>query len=187
MRLIDLVRALDDAGIDAIDVDRRQSTLDDVFLTLTTSATNPAGRPDMTATLTPTAEPAVHLAARVRHGSLVSESLVFARRHVEHIRQLPEKLLDVTLQPLMFVLLFTYVFGGAIVVHGGNYREYLIGGILIQSLAFGLVGPGDVDRHRPHRGRHRPLPFAAGAALGVPRRPLRRRSSAAWRWRPCCS
>ena len=44
-RLIDLVRALDDAGIDAVDVDRRQSTLDDVFLTLTTSATNPAGSP----------------------------------------------------------------------------------------------------------------------------------------------
>ena len=44
-RLIDLVRALDDAGIDAVDVDRRQPTLDDVFLTLTTSATNAAGSP----------------------------------------------------------------------------------------------------------------------------------------------
>ena len=84
--------------------------------------------------------------------------MVFARRRVEHIRQLPEKLLDVTLQPLMFVLLFTYVFGGAIGVEGGNYREYLIGGILIQTLAFGMVGPamsiatdlteGVVDRFR---------------------------------------
>ena len=44
-RLIDLVRALDDAGIDAVDVDRRQSTLDDVFLTLTTATTSPAGSP----------------------------------------------------------------------------------------------------------------------------------------------
>ena len=44
-RLIDLVRALDDAGVDAIDVDRRQSTLDDVFLTLTASAPDPAGSP----------------------------------------------------------------------------------------------------------------------------------------------
>ena len=84
--------------------------------------------------------------------------MVFARRHVEHIRQIPEKLLDVTLQPLMFVLLFAYVFGGAIGVEGGNYREYLIGGILIQSLAFGMVGPamsiatdlteGVIDRFR---------------------------------------
>ena len=111
--------------------------------------------------------------------------MVFARRRVEHIRQLPEKLLDVTLQPLMFVLLFTYVFGGAIGVEGGNYREYLIGGILIQTLAFGMVGPGDVDRHRPHRGRGRPVPVAAGAAHVLPRRALRSPSSAAWRWRPC--
>ena len=44
-RLIDLVRALDDAGIDAVDVDRRQSTLDDVFLTLTASTTKPARSP----------------------------------------------------------------------------------------------------------------------------------------------
>jgi ABC-2 type transport system permease protein len=70
------------------------------------------------------------------------DSLVFARRNIEHIRQIPEKLLDVTAQPLMFVLLFAYVFGGAINVKGGNYREYLIGGILIQSLTFGMVGPG---------------------------------------------
>jgi ABC-2 type transport system permease protein len=87
-----------------------------------------------------------------------SDSLVFARRNIEHIRQIPEKLLDVTAQPLMFVLLFAYVFGGAIAVQGGNYREYLIGGILIQSLTFGLVGPatsiatdlteGVIDRFR---------------------------------------
>ena len=40
--------------------------------------------------------------------------MVFARRNIEHIRQIPEKLLDVTLQPMMFVLLFAFVFGGAI-------------------------------------------------------------------------
>jgi ABC-2 type transport system permease protein len=72
----------------------------------------------------------------------VNDSLVFARRNVEHIRQIPEKLLDVTLQPIMFVLLFAFVFGGAIHVAGGSYREYLIGGILVQSVAFGLMGPG---------------------------------------------
>jgi ABC transporter DrrB family efflux protein len=67
---------------------------------------------------------------------------VYARRNLQHIRQIPEKLLDVTIQPLMFVLLFAFVFGGAIAVDGGNYREYLIGGILVQSLAFGMMGPG---------------------------------------------
>jgi ABC transporter DrrB family efflux protein len=89
---------------------------------------------------------------------LVSDSLVFAGRNIQHIRQIPEKLLDVTLQPLMFVLLFAYVFGGAIAVAGGSYREYVISGILIQSLAFGLTGPatsiatdlteGVIDRFR---------------------------------------
>jgi ABC-2 type transport system permease protein len=72
---------------------------------------------------------------------LWSDTLVFTGRNLQHIRQVPEKLLDVTLQPLMFVLLFAYVFGGAISA-GGNYREYLIGGILIQSLTFGMMGPG---------------------------------------------
>ena len=69
-----------------------------------------------------------------------SDTLVYAGRNIEHIRQIPEKLLDVTIQPLMFVLLFAYVFGGAIHV-GGNYREYIIAGILIQSLSFGMTGP----------------------------------------------
>lgn len=89
---------------------------------------------------------------------LLREALVFARRRAAHIRQVPEKLFDVTIQPLMFVLLFAYVFGGAIGVDGGSYREYLVGGILIQSLAFGLAGPaasiatdmteGVIDRFR---------------------------------------
>ncbi len=87
-----------------------------------------------------------------------SDTLVFAWRNVEHIRQIPEKLLDVTLQPLMFVMLFAYVFGGAIAVRGGSYREYIVAGILMQSLAFGLTGPataiatdlteGVIDRFR---------------------------------------
>jgi ABC transporter DrrB family efflux protein len=90
---------------------------------------------------------------------LLRDSMVYAGRNIEHIKQIPEKLLDVTLQPLMFVLLFAFVFGGAIAVGGGsNYREYIIGGILMQSLAFGLTGPataiatdlteGVVDRFR---------------------------------------
>jgi ABC transporter DrrB family efflux protein len=91
-------------------------------------------------------------------GDLLRDTLVFAGRHVQHIRQIPEKLLDVTLQPLMFVLLFAYVFGGAIDIPGGDYREYVIAGILVQSLAFGLAGPatsiatdlteGVIDRFR---------------------------------------
>lgn len=73
---------------------------------------------------------------------LASDSLALAGRNLQHVRQIPEKLLDVTLQPIMFVLLFAFVFGNVIAVPGGDYREYLIGGILVQSLAFGMMGPG---------------------------------------------
>ena len=80
------------------------------------------------------------LAVRTRW--LVSDSLALAGRNLEHVRQIPEKLLDVTLQPIMFVLLFAFVFGGVIDVPGGDYKAYLIGGILVQTLAFGMMGPG---------------------------------------------
>ncbi|MBS1862784.1 MAG: ABC transporter permease [Actinobacteria bacterium] len=74
---------------------------------------------------------------------LATDAWVLARRQFAHIRQIPEKLFDVTLQPIMFVLLFAYVFGGVIhVPGGGDYHEYLIGGILVQTLVFGLMGPG---------------------------------------------
>ena len=46
--------------------------------------------------------------------TLLTDSTIFTRRNLEHIRQVPEKLTNVTIQPLMFVLLFAYVFGGAI-------------------------------------------------------------------------
>jgi ABC-2 type transport system permease protein len=96
-----------------------------------------------------------------------SDTLVFTGRHLQHIRQIPEKLLDVTVQPLMFVLLFAYVFGGAIDV-GGSYREYLIGGILVQSIAFGMVGPATsiaTDRTEGVIDRFRSLPAARSAYL----------------------
>jgi ABC transporter DrrB family efflux protein len=82
-------------------------------------------------------------AGPARLGWLAADAWVLAKRQFAHIRQIPEKLLDVTLQPLMFVLLFAYVFGGVIhVPGGGDYHEYLIGGILVQTLAFGMMGPG---------------------------------------------
>jgi len=90
--------------------------------------------------------------------SLLTDATILARRNLEHIRQVPEKLTNVTVQPLMFVLLFAYVFGGAIRVKDGGYAEYLMAGILIQTLAFAVMGPatsvandfqeGVIDRFR---------------------------------------
>lgn len=99
---------------------------------------------------------------------LLDDSLTLARRRFAHIRQIPEKLFDVTLQPLMFVLLFTYVFGGVIAVPDGDYRDYLIGGILVQTLAFGMMGPGismATDLGEGILDRFRSLPMSRPAFL----------------------
>jgi ABC-2 type transport system permease protein len=99
---------------------------------------------------------------------LLDDSIVLARRQLAHIRQIPEKLLDVTLQPLMFVLLFAFVFGGVIHVPGGSYKEYLIGGILVQTLAFGTMGPGTsmaTDLGEGILDRFRSLPMSRPAFL----------------------
>jgi len=98
----------------------------------------------------------------------LADSLVLARRNLEHIRQIPEKLMDVTLQPLMFVLLFGYVFGGVIAVPGGHYREYLIGGVLVQTIAFGMIGPATAlatDLTEGVVDRFRSLPIAPSSFL----------------------
>jgi ABC-2 type transport system permease protein len=106
------------------------------------------------------------VAVHLRWG--LSDSLVLARRNLAHVRQIPEKLLDVTIQPLMFVLLFAYVFGSAIHVPGGDYREYLLGGILVQTLTFGIVGPATsiaTDLNEGIVDRLRSLPMARSAFL----------------------
>jgi ABC transporter DrrB family efflux protein len=86
--------------------------------------------------------PSISPAAVQRARWFISDTIALAGRNLQHVRQIPEKLLDVTLQPIMFVLLFAFVFGNVIDVPGGDYRSYLIGGILVQSLAFGMMGPG---------------------------------------------
>ena len=106
------------------------------------------------------------LHARLRW--FVSDTLAIARRSAAHIRQTPEKLLDVTAQPLMFVLLFAFVFGGAIHIADGGYREYLIGGILVQTIFFGMMGPAisiATDLKEGVLERFRTLPMARSAYL----------------------
>jgi ABC-2 type transport system permease protein len=102
-----------------------------------------------------------------RLGWQLRDSLVLARRNLAHVRQIPEKLIDVTLQPLMFVLLFAYVFGGVIHVPGG-FHQYLFGGVAVQTLAFGMMGPGvaiATDLREGVVDRFRSLPIARSAYL----------------------
>jgi ABC transporter DrrB family efflux protein len=74
-------------------------------------------------------------------GSFLSDTWVIARRGLVHMRRQPEALSDATIQPVMFVLLFAFVFGGAIAVPGGgSYKEFLMGGIFAQTIVFGCFG-----------------------------------------------
>ena len=95
---------------------------------------------------------------------------VIARRGLIHMKRQPEALSDATIQPIMFVLLFAYVFGGAIDVPGeGNYREFLMGGIFAQTIVFSAFGVAMAlanDRKNQAVDRFRALPIARGAVLG---------------------
>ena len=74
--------------------------------------------------------------------SYVRDTLLLTGRSLRAIPRVPERLLDVTIQPIIFILLFLYVFGSAIHVSGVTYKNYLFPGIIGQSLAFGVIGAG---------------------------------------------
>jgi ABC transporter DrrB family efflux protein len=74
--------------------------------------------------------------AQIERRSVLQQSLTVVWRNLIHIRRMPEMLLDVTIQPVMFVLLFAYVFGGSISVAGSSYREFLLPGIMAQTMIF---------------------------------------------------
>jgi ABC-2 type transport system permease protein len=101
---------------------------------------------------------------------LLHDVWVIARRGLVHMKRQPEQLSDATIQSIMFVLLFAYVFGGAIdVPGGGNYREFLMGGIMAQTIvftAFGVAMSLANDRKNQAVDRFRSLPIAKGAVLG---------------------
>ncbi|MCU1356152.1 MAG: transporter permease [Acidimicrobiales bacterium] len=95
---------------------------------------------------------------------------VIARRGLIHMKRQPEALTDATIQPIMFVVMFGYVFGGAIEPPGGgNYREFLMGGIIAQTIVFSAFGVAlglANDRKNQAVDRFRSLPIARGAVLG---------------------
>jgi ABC-2 type transport system permease protein len=72
----------------------------------------------------------------------VQETALLTGRSLRAIPRVPERLLDVTIQPIMFILLFLYVFGSAIHIHGISYKQYLFPGVIGQSLAFGVISAG---------------------------------------------
>ncbi|NNL12076.1 MAG: ABC transporter permease [Acidimicrobiia bacterium] len=93
---------------------------------------------------------------------------VVAKRNVIKIKRVPEVLVFVVISPIMFVLLFAYVFGNSIDIPGGSYREFLIGGIFAQTVIFGatFTGAGIADdMQKGIISRFRSLPMSRSAVL----------------------
>jgi len=98
----------------------------------------------------------------------VTDTLVLAKRSLLRIRRQPDLLVGFTVQPVMFVLLFVYVFGGAIETPGLEYVDFLIPGIIVQSMVFGgfvtALGLAD-DLKKGLMDRFRSLPMSRSAVL----------------------
>jgi ABC transporter DrrB family efflux protein len=102
----------------------------------------------------------------------VRDSLVVARRNLIRMLRIPEVVIFGLVQPIMFVVLFSYVFGGSMNVGGstdpGLYREFLMAGIFAQTVTFATAGAGAGIADDMHKGlidRFRSLPMARGAVL----------------------
>ena len=100
--------------------------------------------------------------------SAVSMALAFAWRGMLKVKHVPEQLVDVTITPVMFVLMFTYLFGGAVAGSTDDYLEYILPGILVMSVLFTTVYSGialNTDLTKGVVDRFRSLPVWKPAPL----------------------
>jgi len=189
----DAASALRKAEIAVSDLGLRRPTLDDVFLQLTgappsengagAKAATGDGQPDRTglrvrAARAPAAlRPVARRPSRWRRVSPrelradITDARVVSGRNLRHFVRQPDLLVFSTIQPIMFVLLFTYVFGGAIshsLPPGVSYIDYLLPGILVQSVTFRAsmtaIGLSD-DLKLGVIDRFRSMPMARSAVL----------------------
>ncbi len=124
-------------------------------------------------TTTTTADPpAAPAPSEVRASSphVLADTLVIARRHLIALSRQPQLLVFVVVQPMMFVLLFRFVFGGAIRTPPGfTYVDYLMPGIVTQTVAFGATGTAVAMADDIQKGiidRFRALPMSRSAVIG---------------------
>ena len=114
--------------------------------------------------MTTVAAPARPTTVPVNRGHAVGDAITMAWRNLLNLRRTPELVVFATIQPIIFILLFAYVFGSAITVPGGgNYRAFLMPGIFAQTMAFACgitaVGVAD-DMTKGIIDRFRSLPMA---------------------------
>ncbi|WP_371546297.1 ABC transporter permease [Streptomyces sp. NBC_00554] len=105
-------------------------------------------------------------------GQSIRDSLVIAKRNLIRMSRIPEMVIFGLIQPIMFVVLFSYVFGGSMQIGGStsstDYRNFLMAGIFAQTVTFATAGAGAGIADDMHKGlidRFRSLPMARGAVL----------------------
>src|ERR687892_1375797 len=101
-------------------------------------------------------------------GNALTNALIIARRNLLHIKASPEQLVDMTIQPLMFLVLFVFVFGGAIAGSSRDYVQFFLPGILVQGTAFTPITTAlglNKDFHQGIIDRFRSLPIARSAVI----------------------
>ena len=182
----DAASALRHAGIGVSDLGLRRPTLDDVFLQLTGKPSEDGAAPaasvsaDGARAATGPQSAAGHRARRFRAlrrpsllgiRSAVTDAGVVTGRNLRHFIRQPELLVFSTIQPIMFVLLFDFVFAGAVrgsLPGGFSYVDFLLPGIFVQSVAFRAtqtaVGLSE-DLERGVVDRFRSMPMARSAVL----------------------
>jgi ABC transporter DrrB family efflux protein len=125
----------------------------------------------VTATQLTPADIAVDSASPERRSAVswaIRDSLSIAKRNLISITRQPQLIVFSTIQPVIFVLMFTYVFGGAIHVKGHSYVDYLMPGIFCQTVVFGAINTGiglSDDLQKGLIERFRSLPMARSAVL----------------------
>ncbi len=172
------------AQIGVSDIGLRRPTLDDVFLQLTGASPSEDGEPSPRTRRRPLPrQPAPGVQAPRRPllrlrlprpqaaRSAVTDTAVVTGRNLRHFIRQPDLLVFSTIQPVLFVLLFVYVFGGAIgrsLPHGVTYVDFLLPGVFVQSVTFGAsqtaVGLKE-DLTRGVIDRFRSMPMARSAVL----------------------
>ena len=98
----------------------------------------------------------------------LADGAIVAKRNLIKVRRVPELLVFTTLQPIMFILLFGFVFGSAITIPGIDYKEYLIAGIFAQTVVFGATFTGAGIADDMQKGiidRFRSLPMSRSSVL----------------------
>jgi ABC-2 type transport system permease protein/oleandomycin transport system permease protein len=118
-----------------------------------------------------TLAPGPHSIQPVRHNAIywaVADGLVLAKRNLLQIPRMPQILVFTIIQPAILVLLFRFVFGGAIHIRGTSYINYLMAGIFVQTVITGSAATGvglAEDLHRGIVDRFRSLPMSPSAVL----------------------